>query len=136
MPESYLFDASSLVELLLSDEDIAVAFDEHILDLTVYEVANTLWKLGVARDQLTESELDTALGILERLEHEIQMQNATGSGLTDTVSIAREHGLTVYDAAYLVTADQYHLTIVTEDSALRDTAHARDVGVADIERLC
>ena len=32
MPESYLFDASSLVELLLSDEDIAVAFDEHILD--------------------------------------------------------------------------------------------------------
>ena len=135
MSDSLLFDASSLVELLLGDDDIAVAFDERMLDLTVYEAANALWKLGVARDQLAESELDTAVDVLERLEAELRVKNVTGSGLTDTVAVAREHGLTVYDAAYLVAAERHQLTVVTEDSALRDAADTREIGATSIDAL-
>jgi len=135
MSDPLLFDASSLVELLLGDDDIAVAFDERMLDLTVYEAANALWKLGVARDQLAESELDTAVDVLERLEAELRVKNVTGSGLTDTVAVAREHGLTVYDAAYLVAAERHQLTVVTEDSALRDAADTREIGATSIDAL-
>jgi predicted nucleic acid-binding protein len=135
MSDPLLFDASSLVELLLGDDDIAVAFDERMLDLTVYEAANALWKVGVARDQLAESELDTAVDVLERLEAELRVKNVTGSGLTDTVAVAREHGLTVYDAAYLVAAERHQLTVVTEDSALRDAADTREIGATSIDAL-
>ena len=135
MSDPLLFDASSLVELLLGDDDIAVAFDERMLDLTVYEAANALWKLGVARDQLAESELDTAVDVLERLEAELRVKNVTGSGLTDTVAVAREHGLTVYDSAYLVAAERHQLTVVTEDSALRDAADTREIGATSIDAL-
>jgi len=135
MSDPLLFDASSLVELLLGDDDVAVAFDERMLDLTVYEAANALWKLGVARDQLAESELDTAVDVLERLEAELRVKNVTGSGLTDTVAVAREHGLTVYDAAYLVAAERHQLTVVTEDSALRDAADTREIGATSIDAL-
>ena len=68
MSQIYLFDASSVVELLLSDHDISLAFDEVALDLTFYEAANALWKLGVAQDQFTEAELNTAIELLARLD--------------------------------------------------------------------
>jgi predicted nucleic acid-binding protein len=135
MGNAYLFDASSLVELLLNRDAIDVAFDERILDLTIYEAANALWKLGVARDQLTDAELNTALSVLERLENELQIENATGRTLTETVTVAEEHGLTVYDAAYLGTADRHQLIVVTEDSALRDAAETREIGVTSIDSL-
>jgi len=135
MTEPYLFDASSLVELLLGEGDIGTAFDAVVLDLTVYEAANTVWKLGVARDRLTEPELNTALELLERLERELQVENATGQQLTETVETARDHGLTVYDGAYLATADRQGLTIVTEDSALREAANTRDIGVTGVEMV-
>jgi len=135
MTASYLFDASSLVELLLGEVDIDAAFDQIILDLTVYEATNALWTLGVARDHLTEPELETALSVLERLEQEVQIENATGQRLTATVEVAREHGLTVYDGAYLATADRQQLTVVTEDSALREAAETQDVGVVSVNTL-
>ncbi|ELY93356.1 PilT protein domain-containing protein [Natrialba hulunbeirensis JCM 10989] len=54
-----------MVELLIGesgvDVDISILFDEYLLDLTMYEAGNALWKTGLAHDNLTDSELETAV---------------------------------------------------------------------------
>lgn len=133
MASPYLFDASSIVDCILGREgtrvEIDVLFDEHWLDLTSYEVANAIWKIGLARDELCDSEIDTAIDILDRLEHELVVETATGAV---TMDVARESGLTFYDASYLAVARREELTLVTEDGALRDAAENFGVSTARI----
>jgi predicted nucleic acid-binding protein len=133
MSGSRLFDASSLVDILLGDVDIGVVFDEVVLDLTMYETANALWKIGLAHDQLTDAELNDAVSILSRLEQEIILKNATKRELENTMRVARQNGLTFYHASYLATAKRESLTLVTEDGALRAVAleHGIDVDSVD-----
>lgn len=136
MSAPHLFDASSVVDVLLgrggTDAGIGVLFDEYWLDLTRYEAANAIWKIGLARDELRDSEIDGAIDILDRLEHEMTVERATGPS---TMEAARETGLTFYDASYLAVARRNELTLVTEDGALRDAADDLGVSTARIRAL-
>ena len=134
MSSPYLFDASSVVDIILgrgaTDIGIDVLFDEYWLDLTRYEAANAIWKIGFARDEVRDSEIDTAVDILDRLEHEMELESGTA---TSTMTVARENGLTCYDASYLAVAQREDFTLVSEDSALRDAAATRGVETAQIQ---
>ena len=136
MSASYLFDASSVVDGILGREgagiEIDVLFDERWLDLTRYEAANAIWKIGLARNELTDSEIDTAIDILDRLGYE--MESASAAGRT-TMNVARETGLTFYDASYLAVARREDLTLVTEAGALRDAAADAGVATAQIRTV-
>lgn len=133
---SRLFDASSVVDLVLgeggSDVGIDVVFDEHVLDLTTYEAANAIWGIGVADDRLTDAQIADALEILRRLGREVRIETATGDELEGTMAVARDTGLTFYDAAYLATAERKDLTLVTEDESLAEAAAGLDVDVVSI----
>ncbi|ADD04478.1 homolog to endonuclease VapC [Natrialba magadii ATCC 43099] len=132
----YLFDASSVVELLIGERgvnvDISILFDEYLLDLTMYEAANALWKTGLAHDNLTESELEDAVTILSRLGTEVRLETVSNETLTSTMDVAQSNGLTFYDAAYLATAERTDLTLVTEDSALRTAAREQEIRVESV----
>ena len=136
MSASYLFDASSIVEVILGQEgagiEIDVLFDEYWLDLTRYEASNAIWKIGLARNELTDPEIDAAIDILDRLRHEMDTETATGSS---TMNVARESGLTFYDASYPAVAQREELTLVSEDGALRDGADEYGVETAQIQTL-
>lgn len=138
MSATYLFDASSVVDLVLGNGgeriDISVAFDESLLDLTMYEAANAVWKIGVAHDDLSDEDLDAAVGVLEGLHREVSIVSVAGD-VEGTMRVARDDGLTFYDAAYLATAEWDGLTLVTEDGALRDAALDRDVAVETVSNL-
>ncbi len=57
----YLLDASALVELFLSLEAkslVGILRKCCILDLTVYEFCNALWKLAKIRKQISEETAD------------------------------------------------------------------------------
>lgn len=134
MVASYLFDASSVVDIVLghggASVEIDVLFDEYWLDLTRYEAANAIWKIGIARDELRESEVDTAIDILDRLEYEMEAEIATGPF---TLDVARESGLTFYDASYIAVAQREDLTLVTEDGPLGDAAADQGVTTTQIQ---
>ena len=49
--------------------------------------------------------------------------------LAQSVSLAREHGLTVYDASYLELAQWHGATLATFDKRLAQAAHARGIVV-------
>lgn len=136
MPTHCLFDASAVVDVVLGrgggDVEIDVLFDEHWLDLTRYEAVNAVWKLGLARDEMRDAEIDDAVDVLDRLDGEIHTEVATGPAAMDA---ARESGLTVYDAAYLAVARRDGFTLVTEDSALRDAADELGLDTAQVQTL-
>lgn len=136
MSTSYLFDASSVVDIVLGqggvDIEIDVFFDEHWLDLTRYEAANAVWKIGIAQDELSDSEIDKTIDILDRLEHEMTLETGTGPF---TMEVARENGLTFYDASYLAVAQQEDLTLVTEDGPLSDAAEDQGVSTIQVQKF-
>ena len=139
MSPNRLFDASSVVDVVLgttsTDVEIGVLFDECILDLTIYEAANAVWKIGVAHDRLTATDLDAAVELLTRLLDEFELESATAASLVNTMTLARDNGLTFYDAAYLATAQRRNLTLVTEDGPLRDAADGQGVSTAQVRTL-
>ena len=126
-----LFDASSLVDVLIGADGVSVGidavFDQHILDLTIYESSNALWKIAFVRDELTTTELETAISILGRLDRDVSVEKATGATLLSVMQTARRTGCTFYDASYITVADSHDLTLVTEDRAVREAAAGEDV---------
>ena len=139
MTEAYLFDASALVDLVLSlgppSVGIDVVFDEYLLDLTPYEAGNALWKVRFANDAITDRDLDDALDVLERLDREISFESATESELRSTMAMARKTGCTFYDASYLMVADREDLMLVSENGPQRNAAQDADVPVRTLADL-
>jgi predicted nucleic acid-binding protein len=90
-----------------------------------FEVANGLW-VNERRGRITLAEIQRALADLEALPIEVE---ATGyeRAPRDVLALARQEGLTVYDAAYLELAMREGIPLATLDNALREAA--RRVGV-------
>lgn len=139
MANQRLFDASALVDVILGEGgkalNIGVVFDETLLDLTMYEASNALWKIAVAQDLLSDDELQEAVDILERLNHEVRVERAAETELQQTMRVARRDGLSFYDASYLTVAERDGLSLVTEDGALRDAAIRQGVMVEAVNEL-
>lgn len=139
MANRRLFDASALVDVILGesgkDVSLAIVFNEYLLDLTMYEAANALWKIAVARDLLSDDELQDAVDILERLNREMRFERAAETELQRTMQVARRDGLSFYDAAYLTIAERDGLSLVTEDGALRDAAIQQGISVEAVAEL-
>ena len=139
MAKDRLFDASALVDLVLgiapSGVSIEVVYGHNILDLTMYEAGNVLWKTGVANDALTDDELEEAVGILGRLNREVTFERVTETGLPSTMRTARETGATFYDASYLTVAERNDLTLITEDRPQRQAATQQGVTARSLADL-
>ncbi len=128
----FVLDASITASWVFSDEAHPVANDAlerlrsdeaHVPALWWFEVRNTLL-VGERRNRIDErgtlAFLDDLrlLGIvLDRVPDEARL-----------LTLARQHNLTVYDAAYLELAQRQDLPLATLDKALRNAAAA--VGVA------
>jgi predicted nucleic acid-binding protein len=89
------------------------------------EVANTLL-VGERRQRSTQVNTGTWLGFLASLPITADEETAAHA-FGDTLSLAREHNLSAYDAAYLELAMRRRLPLATLDDKLK--AAARLVGV-------
>jgi len=84
------------------------------------EVGNTLL-MGERRKRCSTADAASFLGILGGLAIEVDPE--TGSNATGTtLALARTHGLTLYDAAYLELAMRANLPLATLDKDLRTAA--------------
>ena len=96
------------------------------------EVGNTLL-IGERRRRSTPADSVHFVGILNALA--IEIDEETGAkATTATLDLARHHGLTLYDGAYLELAMRRKLPLATLDKELRTAA--RKIGVRCLpERL-
>jgi predicted nucleic acid-binding protein len=129
-----VLDASAVVKLLLDGEDDQM-FGHAVLELTFFEVANTLYRIIAHEERLSRE--DTALLIeqLADLQEEVDVLS-----LQDTGNIVRVYetawatSLTVYDAAYVAAAEATGRSLVTTDRGIHD--HASDsVKVVGVDSL-
>ena len=89
-----------------------------ILDLTIYEAANVVWKEYYLLNKIS---MDTAAKFIEVLSKIFEVIDVLSvKGLESEVfNIAVKHGLTIYDASYVTVAMRKKLTLVTDDKELR-----------------
>lgn len=90
--------------------------------LWAVEVANALI-VGERRQRLTPSDIAHFFELLNGLSIETDTQTAS-KALSDTLQLARLHGLSVYDATYLELAMREGLTLTTLDTKLKTAAEA------------
>ena len=95
-------------------------------DLWHLEVANTLL-VGERRKRSTQANTVTWLGFLASLPIGVD-EETKAHAFGDTLSLAREHNLSAYDAAYLELAMRRGLPLATLDDKLKTAAQT--VGVA------
>jgi len=110
--------SQSVLDALSSEQAI-------VPDLWHLEVANTLI-VGERRKRSTQANTVTWLGFLTSLPIAVD-EETKAHAFGDTLSLAREHGLSVYDAAYLELAMRRGLPLATLDDKLKTAAEA--VGV-------
>jgi len=110
--------AHAALARMRTDEAVAPA-------LWWFEVRNTLI-VGERRGRLTEADTAACLGEIARLG--IAIDSAPQE--LDVLALARQHRLTVYDAAYLELAQRLGEPLATLDRELQAPGTARRSGIA------
>ncbi len=123
-PSKYLFDASALVNLIVSraGEALDAARGHDILDMTVYEAGNSLWKLNVVHKQLDAEGAASLLLVVEKLSKHMEVLGASELGLASVLGLAIRERMSFYDAAYLHAAKERGLELITDDAKLKKVA--------------
>ncbi len=137
--EDFVLDNSIVMAWSFEDEvdKYADAVLERLADtravvpvLWPLEVANALL-MGERRKRSTEAETIKWTGILASLP--IAIDGETNSrAWSDTLSLARGHNLSAYDAAYLELAIRRGMPLATIDGKLRTAAEAAGVALLEV----
>lgn len=102
-------------------------------------VVPPLWHLEVAnillaaerRRRLSQADVEAYLALLQHLRLDTDAA-AAERGRADILHLAREHALTVYDAAYLDLAMRRRLPLATLDAGLQRAAGAAGVDLIEL----
>jgi predicted nucleic acid-binding protein len=89
------------------------------------EVANGLI-MAERRKRATQADITEALHLVQALPVTTDDETGRRSG-SDTAALARQYGLTIYDAAYLELAMRCGATLATDDRILSQAATAAGV---------
>ncbi len=116
MNTQYLLDASAIYPLILKLRERFLTYADRfaVLNLTIYEVGNALWKeyrLGRIKDISIVAKLfESIFNSVRVLRFEFKFY--------DVLSLALNENLTFYDASYLYVARAQRMKLVTEDQEL------------------
>ncbi len=122
----YLLDASALVEIFLkikAEKLISVLKECCILDLTIYEFCNSLWKLTKIRKRISEETALMGAKLLEKIISIGGLKVISGwSDLEEQMRKSLKHFVNAYDMAYINTTIEKNLILVTEDTGMYNNA--------------
>lgn len=135
--KALVIDGSTTLGFLLKDEqgaDAQRALDAIEKGIPTFvpahwcvEVANGLI-MAERRKRATQADITEALGLVASLPVHTDEETAQ-KAFGDTAALARQYGLTLYDAAYLELAMRRGASLATTDHALAKAARAAGVTV-------
>ena len=131
----YVLDASAIGALLekMKDKGLIYLKGSLILDLTLYELGNIIWKACRLRRVISEEEaLEGANDLAKVLELASRVQ-FKGGDVEEVMRLALSLGLTFYDASYLYLAKSKDYVLVTEDEDLLRQAAVAGVRAIRVE---
>jgi predicted nucleic acid-binding protein len=115
-----LLDTSALINLL-KGERLRYLSDAMILDLTVYEALNFVWKELYLLKKIDENTALRLTRALKKIFDTLEILSMRGYE-EKTLELAIKHGITVYDASYIAIAAEKGLILVTDDHELSKVA--------------
>jgi len=134
MDAEAVIDASAIVALYTPEEAsdwIRMKVEEyaqfHILDLTMYEVDNAIWRKGVLLGELTLSEMDLVFRNVQEFVDSLCISHPYSEVRGETIRIATRHTLTIYDSAYISLALAIKGKFITTDVTLADRLRNTDL---------
>ena len=116
---SYLIDASALLDLIKRKKKEIL--NQYILDLTIYEIGNAIWKETYLFKTLTKEEALNFMKNFANIKSKLKIITIQND-LKEIMNTAIEEKLTFYDAAYLYFAIKNKLTLITNDKKLYEAA--------------
>lgn len=133
-----VLDASATIAFAIEDERTpavrSLFADQREEDMFLvpelwrFEVANGL-AMGVRRGRISNDDFDAALATLDRFPI-LMDDDSIDHAWRGTLSLARRHALTLYDAAYLELALRIDAELATLDRRLAEAAQAAGVRLA------
>jgi predicted nucleic acid-binding protein len=134
--KALVIDGSTALGFLMSDEQAPRAIEAlDALERGVSAFVPAHWPLEVAngllmaerRKRATQADVTEALHVVFSLPIEVDRDTTRHVG-GEAIALARQYGLTIYDAAYLELAMRLGATLATGDTALARAA--KKAGVA------
>ena len=132
----FVLDASLALQWFLEDEadrkyslDVLSTLSENralVPILWFYEVGNGLL-MAHRRKRISFDQIDGFLNRLKALPIDTARQSP--HEILELPTLARAHGLTIYDAAYIALAMKSNSTLATTDNALRKAAASTGVKI-------
>jgi predicted nucleic acid-binding protein len=89
--------------------------------------------IGERRRRLSPENVTELVALLDTLPVTVDVRSVT-DGVGSVLPLARQHGLSTYDASYLELAIRMGLPLATTDRRLRNAANAADVSLAQPTR--
>jgi predicted nucleic acid-binding protein len=120
-----LFDANSLLLVIRSEEEArsaSIIEDSNILDLTTYEIGNSVWNELELLKFLSAEESKSLKENIGSVLSRMQKLFVGPIEFSEVLEIARAEKKTFYDSSYIYVAKRDNLTLVTEDRKLFKTA--------------
>jgi len=113
----FLFDSSAMIALC-GRKELDELLQGWTVDLSFYELGNTVWKQVHLYRTLKMEEASLALDALISVFR--KMKRVTEVDALKVLEVAEKEGLTYYDAAYLQAAVEKGMTLVTDDARLKE----------------
>ena len=115
-----IYDASSLY-ILLKKGNLKTLKDVETLDLAFYEVGNSMLK-EFRRKLITPESFEKALNVLSMISEIVRVRKFGELDAQRVSRVAKDAGLTFYDASYLTLALTSSETLATNDELLKRKA--------------
>ena len=118
-----IYDSSALLNLLLSkgSKALPILSKQATLDLAMYELGNSIWKISSLHKKITKEEACKILSVCVRTMEKMEVMRI--NGIEDNVKgISLDAKQSFYDSAYVALAQRYNLELVTDDKNLQKVA--------------
>jgi len=110
-----LIDTSALYDMIAQRKAEAIR-ESFILDLTIYEFGNAVWKQHRRSKGISKNECRVLIESFTKLGlRPIRIDTADLAAIS---AIAGDYDVTVYDAAYIYYAKRHSLDLITSDEKL------------------
>lgn len=118
-----LYDASAMLNLILNEgsKSLSILSGHAILDLTMYDLGNGIWKFLYLQKKITKTEACDLLDVCLKLRSNMKVLDI--KGLEEEIKeISSDCGQSFYDSSYLALAKKHNLELVTDDKKLLNAA--------------
>lgn len=134
----YILDSSAIALIIKRQKRKAVEIldGKTTLDLARYELGNIIWKQCTLKGLISQKEATyKAADIAKILEFTNTEKIVSSEDFKRTMMLATNLNLTFYDAAYLQTAKNNKLILVTEDKELNKKAEKTNIKTITVDEL-